>query len=512
MKYSSRGKKCELTVEQAGRYRLEGDFRLVGSCLKRAKPPRSLRQAASFTALSITNHPRHLVAAAVALAALLGAGGLRAETARAADYVPGEVIVGYTAPSQAAAADAVKRMGVRAVAGTSASGSEVMRLPRGVTVPRAIARLRHQRGIAYVVPNYLAHADTAGWIPNDPGRGKTRRGWEQLQWNFLPGTGVDAPQAWANLIRDHRPGGKGVTVALLDTGVAYRNWHQYHVSPDFGRTRFVSPRDLIANNGYPLDREGHGTFVAGTIAESTNNGIGATGLAYGASIMPVRVLDKYGTGDAATIARGIRYAVAHHAQVINLSLEFTPDVTAADIPELLTAIRYATSHNVTIVAASGNEGVAQVAYPARAPSVISVGATTKDRCLAQYSNGGSNLDLVAPGGGDDSPLVADPNCHPERRLPPIHQITFFNPRNPTHFGFPNGIFGTSMSAPHVSATAALVIASGVLGAHPSPAQIRARLEQTAAPLGTGHPNQDYGWGLLDAAAATSPGPASPSPT
>ncbi len=423
----------------------------------------------------------------VAFAALIGVGGVRAASARASDYVPGEVIVGYSAPGRALAADAVKRMGVRAVAGGSASGgSEVLKLPRGVTVPRAIARLRHQRGIAYVVPNYLAHADGAGWIPNDPGRGKTRRGWGQLQWNFLPGTGVDAPQAWANLIRDHRPGGQGVTVAVLDTGVAYRNWQQYRVSPDFGRTRFVSPHDLIANNDYPLDREGHGTFVAGTIAESTNNGIGATGLAYGASIMPVRVLDKYGTGDAATIARGIRYAVAHHAQVINLSLEFTPDVTAADIPNLLSAISYATTHNVTIVAASGNEGVAQVAYPARAPSVISVGATTKDRCLAEYSNGGSNLDLVAPGGGDDSPLVSDPDCHPERRLPPIHQITFFNPHDPAHFGFPNGVFGTSMSAPHVSATAALVIASGVLGARPSPAQIRARLEQTAAPLGTGH--------------------------
>jgi serine protease len=91
-------------------------------------------------------------------------------------------------------------------------------------------------------------------------------------------------------------------------------------------------------------------------------------------------------------------------------------------------------------------------------------------------------------------------------LPAIRQMTFFNSRKPNHFGFPRGVFGTSMSAPHVAATAALVIASGVLGRHPTPAQIRTRLEQTARPLGAGRPNGDYGWGLLDAGAATSRAP------
>ena len=129
--------------------------------------------------------------------------------------------------------------------------------------------------------------------------------------------------------------------------------------------------------------------MAGIVAESTNNGIGLTGLAYGASIMPVRVLDRYGDGNAATIARGVRYAVRHHAQVINLSLEFYPDVTAGDIPTLIDAIRYAARHNVVVVGAAGNDYATQVAYPARAPTVISVGATTRDRCLAAYSNGGS---------------------------------------------------------------------------------------------------------------------------
>ena len=186
-----------------------------------------------------------------------------------------------------------------------------------------------------------------------------------------------------------------MVVAVLDTGVAYRNWHQFRVSPDFAGTHFVAPYDFVAGNRYPLDREGHGTFVTGTIAEATNNGIGLTGLAYGASIMPVRVLDASGAGDAATISRGIRYAVAHGAQVINLSLEFDMTVTAADIPDIESAILYAHRHGVVVVAAAGNDSAEQLAYPARTPSVISVGATTKDRCLADYSNGGAEPE---PGG------------------------------------------------------------------------------------------------------------------
>ncbi len=442
---------------------------------------------------------------ALPLAALAGA-ALAPATASAADYVPNEVVVGYAAgPVATVAADVQKTMGTRAVSSISPQPDvQVLKLPRGESVTRVVARLRHRRGVAYAVPDFIAHADGAegSFIPDDPGRAHVARGWERLQWNFLSPAGVDAPQAWAHLIADGRPGGRGVVVAILDTGVAYRNWRQFRKSPDFGRTKFVDPYDFVAHNRFPLDREGHGTFVAGTVAESTNNGIGLTGLAYGASIMPVRVLMADGTGDAATIARGIRYAATHGAQVINLSLEFTPDVTARDIPDVISAVKFATSRNVTVVAASGNEGVDQVAYPARAASVISVGATTKDRCLANYSNGGSNLDLVAPGGGNDSPTISDSHCHPDRHLPPIYQMTFVDPANPAQFGFPSGIFGTSMSTPHVAATAALLIASGAIGRRPTPDQIRTRLEHTATPLGGPPPNPNYGWGLLNAAAAT----------
>ncbi len=113
----------------------------------------------------------------------------------------------------------------------------------------------------------------------------------------------------------------------------------------------------------------------------------------------------------------MRFAVKHGAQVINLSLEFSPGVTASDIPELIEALRYAHRHGVLVVAAAGNEGHAALAYPARAPDVVSVGATTEHGCLAAYSNDGSGLTLVAPGGGADATCPATPtatrSCRPD---------------------------------------------------------------------------------------------------
>ncbi|HKO28807.1 MAG TPA: S8 family serine peptidase [Solirubrobacteraceae bacterium] len=458
---------------------------------------------------------RRLAPVALAVAALLCAGGstapAAAKAAHHADYVPGEIVVGYAASTEIA--HTARTLG--ATAGTSAlESTRIVKVSRGRSIWPTIAKLRRQRGVLYAVPNYVAH-QAGAWIPNDPGNTHHRKGWRKLQWNFLAKAGVDAPAAWAHMFRVHRPGGRGVTIAVLDTGVAYRDWDRFRQAPDFTGTRFVDPYDFVAKNPFPLDREGHGTFVTGMIAESTNNGFGLTGLAYGATIMPVRVLDADGNGDSATIGKGIRYAVMHGARVINLSLEFDNSVTASDIPEVISAIGFAHRHGVVVVAASGNDSETHLAYPAAVRSVISVGATTRDRCLADYSNGGSHLDLVAPGGGDDASLSDDPDCHPFRTLPPVHQMTFrdldsLTPgANATRFGYP-GTYGTSMAAPAVSATAALVIASGVIGRHPSPDRILDRLEQTATPLGgAARPNDEFGWGLVNAGAATAPGPPKP---
>ena len=465
--------------------------------------PRPARRIAALSAIS----PLLLCLASAASASAASSTG---------SYSPDKIVVGYA--RRPPTAKSARSSGSELDGVEEAVRTRLVALPRGSSVTAALSRLRRQPGVAWAVPDYRAHA-TAIALPDDVGNTTTAEGWTALQWNFVGTFGVQAPEAWANVAADGAPGGAGVIVAVLDTGVAYANRGRFRRSPDFNSYQFVRGYDFVDKDPYPNDRNGHGTFVAATIAEATNNHYGLTGLAYGARIMPVRVLDSEGEGEASTIAEGVRYAARHGAQVINLSLEFSPGVTASDIPELISAIHYADRRGVLVVAAAGNEGHAAIAYPARAPDVVSVGATTEHGCLAAYSNDGAGLSIVAPGGGPDANLPGDPNCRPE--LPAgrdVFQVTFSG-QSVQRFGIPPGYEGTSMATPHVAATAALIIASGVIGKHPTPAALTARLQATARKLGGGGDERLYGAGLVDAAAATAPGgpgaiataPGSPSP-
>jgi serine protease len=430
--------------------------------------------------VSARAHLRHVLAPAlVAAVAMCGA-------ASAAPYQAGEVVVRY-APGTARAAVADSE------AEPLAGGSYRLRLPAGTTVRDALARLRRDPRVVSAVPNYVAHM-SAVW-PNDPGF--------RLQWNFMGPFGIGMPDAW-QLAVDHASS-RDVTVAVLDTGVAYADIGPLRRAPDL--RRFVAGYDFVDDDPYPFDLKGHGTHIAGTIAETTKNGLDAAGIADRARIMPVRTLDAAGDGDAVTIARGIRYAVRHHADVINMSLEFAPSVRARDIPEVLSALADARRHGVVVVTVAGNEGRAGgLPYPGRSDLVIAVAATTANGCQAAYSTAGDGLDVAAPGGGPDAVPGDDPwdraHCAPAAEPASIYQETFG--ASPAVFAMPSGYYGTSMAAAHVAGLAALVLGTDRLGPRPSPVEVQRLIEQSARDIGPAGYDTRYGHGLVDAAAALRP--------
>lgn len=344
-----------------------------------------------------------------------------------------------------------------------------------VPIEALVARYDRMDDVEYAEPNYIAYAlDT----PNDP--------YYKYQWNFDNDEygGVHVSDAWN--VTD----GSGVTVAIIDTGVAYENygnwWRgRYYQAPDLKGTDFVQGYDFVNNDTHPNDDAGHGTHVAGTIAQTTDNNEGVAGIAHGASIMPLKVLDQNGSGTYADVVDAIRYAADHGANVINLSLGGPQSSNA-----LKDALEYAYNKGVTIVAAAGNDGQSSVLYPAAYDDyVIAVGATRYDETLASYSNHGASLDIVAPGG--DTSVDQNGDGYGDGIL----QQTFSGNLSSFGYYFYNG---TSMAAPHVAAAAALVRAAGIAS---TPHDIRTVLEGTADDLGASGRDNTYGHGLLNLAAA-----------
>ena len=304
-------------------------------------------------------------------------------------------------------------------------------------------------------------------IPDDP--------YYPLQWH-LPAIGAET--AWD--LSD----GTGSTVAVIDSGVAYETTGPFVKGPDFGSTSFAPGWDFVGDDSHPNDEHGHGTHVAGTIAQSTGNAIGGAGVAPGATIMPLRVLGADGAGTDFDVAQALRFAADRGATVANLSLG---GPTSSDV--LRDAIAYARDRGVLVVAASGNEGSATVAYPAREAGVVAVGSVRLDLARPAYSNYGAQLDLVAPGG--DTGVDQDGDGYGDGILQ-----QGLRSGSTTEFCM-CFLQGTSMAAPHVSAVAALVAASGIEG----PAAIEQIMKETAVDLGPDGWDSQYGEGLVQAGAS-----------
>lgn len=407
-------------------------------------------------------------------------------------YVPDQLIVKFRAPEgiTALARDSI----TSAFAATRATlfpEYSVVTIKPGEDREALIARLREHPAVELVEPNYYLYATFA---PNDP--------LYPYQWHLEQ---IRTEQAW------DISAGQGVVVAVIDSGVAYETYDVYVQAPDLANTAFVPGWDFVNNDAHPNDDHGHGTHVAGTIAQSTNNGIGVAGVAPGASIMPIKVLDENGYGPTSIVADGIRWAVDHGAQVINLSLG------GENSNELLEdAVNYAYNNGVLVVAASGNENRSTVSYPAAYPNALAVGAVRYDESRSYYSNYGAALDVVAPGG--DVTVDQNEDQYPDGVL----QQTICNPEydlectetDPTRFGY-YFFQGTSMAAPHVAGVAALLIESGVAT---TPDEIRQALQETAKDKGAPGWDMLYGHGLVQAydallyTAATPTGTATNTPT
>ncbi|MCK6537912.1 MAG: S8 family peptidase [Polyangiaceae bacterium] len=291
------------------------------------------------------------------------------------------------------------------------------------------------------------------FVPNDP--------LLKDQWHL---TRVGAERAW-----DFSTG-RGATVAVIDTGIACERFEHFDKASDLAKTRCVAGYNFVTKSEHANDDHGHGTHVAGTIAQSTNNGIGAAGMAFDARLMPVKVLSQDGVGTTTDVADGIRWAADHGAQVINLSLG-----SSRNSRIMQRAIDHARGRGVTLVAAAGNSG-GPVGYPGGSAGVIGVSALTPNDQLARFSSRGPGVDLAAPG----VDVVQQTICNGGRDR--CERFPSYN--------------GTSMASPHVAGAAALLVSLGVS----EPAQVEQALTRGARKLsGSAEGRFQFGAGALDAA-------------
>ena len=454
-------------------------------------------------------------------------------------YSAGRMIVkfrdGMSMASRLAAVSAVSRTS-SIPDRPSYANFDVVRVDPGEDIEAAAAALRRRPDVEYAQAAYRVQARM---VPTD-------QFYTRYQWN-LPF--IDLERAW-----DIQPAAaSSKIVAVLDTGVAYKDtvltfnaasftddagiFHNaagtidvsFSAATDLNRAgRFVAPHDFIWNDDSPLDLDGHGTHVSGTVGQLTNNnGFGTAGVAFNVKIMPVKVLasewdvifggasDVGGSDD--DVARGIRYAADNGANIINMSLgQAGPSNCGVNpnqngcAPVIEDAIRYAVAKGVFVAIAGGNdfedgnptEVLAEIA--SRVPGAVSVAAVDRASSRAYYSGTGTWVELAAPGGSErgfgvdglilqqtldgrfGACLVTPIACGvaPSLGQPRFDVLGFFF------------YAGTSMATPHVTGVAAMLMQQGVT----NPTAIEAALERFAVDLGSPGRDSTFGFGLVDAQA------------
>jgi serine protease len=398
-----------------------------------------------------------------------------------ARFAPGRIVVKTVDGATDALQSLAARLGAHSISQPANADFSIVTLPPGADVEAAAAELAAQPGVVYATPDPLA---VLAYVPNDP--------FYQYQWNFQR---IGMERAW-----DINHGANAeMVVAVIDSGMAYLDQGAYREAPDLAGATFVSPHDFIWDDDTPVDLDGHGTHVAGTIGERTGNGVGVAGMAFNVAFMPIKVvggpwdaaMGAPNEGTASLVALAIRYAADRGAKVINLSLGFDQDV-----PPVKDAIVYAIDKGVFIAAAAGNSGDAgsppfyPAAYAPSVPGLVAVGAVDFNFNRAYYSNSNDYVEIAAPGGD----ITADVNQDgygdgvlQQTIDPELASEGIFN-----QFGY---FFfqGTSMATPHVSGLAALLMNQGVT----DPKAVEWAIEHFAIDVGAPGRDNDTGFGVIN---------------
>ncbi|MCF8001595.1 MAG: S8 family serine peptidase [Halanaerobiales bacterium] len=321
---------------------------------------------------------------------------------------------------------------------------KIYKLPKTKGVLKAVERFNKLNSVKWAEPNYIY---SLSYKPNDE--------YYNNQWGNRR---VNLEAAW-DIVNESR----NVKVAVIDSGII-PNHEDLEAN-----INFIDGKDFVDDDNEPIDEStnySHGTHVSGIIGAVGNNGIGIAGVTWRTELLPIRVFDNDDPASSVVVAEAIDYAVEQNVDIINMSFA-GPNESSA----IYEAIKNAYNQGIIMVAASGNAGNNEVQYPARHPETIVVGATDVNNNITDYSNTGSNLDLVAPGGNQYGQIYSTSG---------INQDYIY-------------LSGTSMSTPYVSGVAALLLANGV-----KLTSVRKRLTSTAVDLGTTGEDNIYGYGLVDA--------------